>query len=59
MTDSRNYHGPEQFAGCFSEIIPVDTLAIERRKREVKYIYIYDLAGMRCDTILYSLHPGF
>ncbi|MGB8489426.1 MAG: glycosyltransferase family 39 protein [Bacteroidales bacterium] len=59
ITDSRNYHGPEEFAGCFTGIIPLDTLIIERRKKEVKYIYIYDLVGFKCDSVLYSLHPSF
>ena len=59
ITDSRNYQGPEKFAGCFTGIIPLDTLVIERRKKEVKYIYIYDLVGLKCDTVLYSPHPSF
>jgi hypothetical protein len=59
ITDSRNYNGPEEFAGCFNEIIPLDTLIIDRNHKPVKYIYIYDMVDLKCDTILNSPHPGF
>jgi hypothetical protein len=59
ITDSRNYTGPEHFAGCFSTIIPKDTLSIERGYKSVKYIYIYEMVDFKCDTTMNSLHPGF
>ncbi|MDP4223519.1 MAG: glycosyltransferase family 39 protein, partial [Bacteroidota bacterium] len=59
ITDSRNYHDPVKFSSCFSGIVPKDTLIISRNKKPVKYIFIYDLAGLKCDSILYSPDPGF
>jgi hypothetical protein len=59
ITDSRNYKGPERFASCFSGIIPKDTLTIDRNYKMVKYVYIYDMTGLKCDTTLYSPRPGF
>ncbi len=58
ITDSRNYNGPEEFASCFNKIIPTDTLIIDRNRKAVKYIYIYDMVDFKCDTILNSTHPG-
>jgi hypothetical protein len=59
ITDSRNYNGPEEFAGCFKEIIPMDTLIIDRNHKTAKHIYIYDMVDFKCDTILNSPHPVF
>jgi hypothetical protein len=59
LTDSRNFHSPSEFAGFFNEIIPMDTLIIDRNHKPVKYIYIYDMVGLKSDTILNSLHPVF
>jgi hypothetical protein len=59
VTDSRNFHDPEAFASCFSKIVHTGTLPIERNNRIVKYIYIYDMIGFKCDSILNSPHPGF
>jgi hypothetical protein len=51
LTDSRNYHGPEKFKNCFKEIIPADTLVIDRNQKPVKYVYIYDMIDLRSDSI--------
>jgi len=59
VTDSRNYHGPEEFASCFTKIIPKDTLIIERNHKAVKYIYIYDMVDFKCNSILNVTHPVF
>jgi len=50
VTDSRNYHGPEDFASYCSEIIPKDTLTIEREGRIAKYVYIYSLVDFERDS---------
>ena len=59
ITDSRNYQSPEKFRQCFSDIIPADTLTITRSGKIAKYVYLYFMEGLKCDTILYSAHPGF
>jgi len=59
ITDSRNYHDPEYFSGFFSQVIPMDTLSIERNKKTVKYVYIYEMTGFKGDTIPNSFRPLF
>jgi hypothetical protein len=59
LTDSRDFYSPVEFARCFNDIIPMDTLTIDRNHKTVKYIFIYDMIDFECDTILNSLHPAF
>ncbi len=59
ITDSRNYHGPEQFESYFNSIVPEDTITINRNKRPVKYIYIYEMKGFRYDSIPEPLLSSF
>lgn len=47
ITDSRNYHDPEEFNAYFTRIIPEDTLTISRNHKIVKNIYIYDMIGFK------------
>ena len=57
ITDSRNYNDPREYDSCFSVIIPKDTLRINRNHKAVKFIYIYDMIGFKCDTTLNSFLP--
>ena len=59
ITDSRNFHSPDQFRSCFSSIIPADTIVINRNKKPVKYIYIYKMNDFSCDSIPNSPHVFF
>jgi hypothetical protein len=59
ITDSRNYHDPESYKDRFNEIIPRDTLTIKRNNKTVRYLYIYEITGIRPDAIPDSPHPGF
>ena len=59
ITDSHYYHDPEIVADCFSKIVPVDTLKISRNRKDVKYFYIYDMIGFKCETALSSPVPSF
>ncbi|MDZ7742306.1 MAG: glycosyltransferase family 39 protein [Bacteroidota bacterium] len=48
LTSSRDYKNPEdQYHGYFDEIIPADTIAIERGGEIAKYVFVYHLKGLK------------
>ena len=50
ITDSRNYRNPEVINNWFNVMTPLDTLAITRGNKPVKYIFIYGLTGIKSDS---------
>jgi 4-amino-4-deoxy-L-arabinose transferase-like glycosyltransferase len=51
VTSSQHYFPPEGFKPIFSEIIPKDTLQIKRNGIPVKNLFIYEMKGLRMDSI--------
>ncbi len=57
VTNSRNYHSPDKFAGSFTGIAPADTLKITRMGKTVELFYLYEMTGLRPDSGLFSSIP--
>ncbi|MCF8230002.1 MAG: glycosyltransferase family 39 protein [Bacteroidales bacterium] len=48
LTSSRDFKDPEDlYHDYFTEIIPADTIAIERGGEVVKYVFVYHLKGLK------------
>lgn len=48
MTESCNYYEPNtQLKPFFKEVIPVDTITIDRCGKTAKYVFVYELKGLK------------
>jgi hypothetical protein len=51
ITSSQHYFAPEEFMHYFTTIIPRDTIPIERNGVTVKNLFIFELTGLKTDSI--------